>query len=563
MIYDLKRSLFFFLSLIIVSFGQPAFISYFGIFSSLFGFSLFFNLLLSLNTKKEKFKIGFFWFFLVQLVQLSWFISHPYSYIYLVYIIIAAIMAFQFGLTSLLITQERILSISAIFGIASFWTIMEWIRLFILSGFPFNPIGLSMTVNLYSMQLATLLGVYGLTFFTMLTNLLLLRALHKRQFFPWLTWTVFALFPYFFGVIHYHYHHSSLKDETKNIEAILVQTAFPIEENLGIKTPHEFISYVMEEWNKILFLLKKQVGKKVDIIVLPEFVVPLGTYTFIYPIEKVNTAFQEIFGKDVLKLLPKNEYLFTKAVHTHQGIQYLVNNAYWAKGIANIFNAPILLGLEDVDEEASGEKNYYSSAIYIQPKDNFIGRYEKRVLVPMGEYIPFSWCRKMAANYGISGSFTCGKEAKIFHTSKFPFGVSICYEETYGNVMRECSFNGAEVLFNLTSDVWYPKLAKQHFDHSRLRTVESGIPLIRACNTGITCAVDSLGNIVNELDEYNDAGQWLADSLHVKVPAYHYATLYSKFGDSLIIGFSFFCLPMLFNSFYANAKNKLRRFLKL
>ncbi len=157
----------------------------------------------------------------------------------------------------------------------------------------------------------------------------------------------------------------------------------------------------------------------------------------------------------------------------------------------------------------------------------------------MGEYIPFEFCRNLAASYGIGGSFTFGEEAKVLRTEKFPFGVSICYEETFGNMMRMSRQNGAEVLVNLTSDVWYPDstLAKQHFDHARIRTVEAGIPLLRSCNTGITCGVDSLGNVVADLPEYDSSGNWNADSLYVSVPKFHYNTLYSRLGDVPIIGF--------------------------
>ena len=93
------------------------------------------------------------------------------------------------------------------------------------------------------------------------------------------------------------------------------------------------------------------------------------------------------------------------------------------------------------------------------------------------------------------------------------------------------------LLVNLTSDVWYPnsRLPKQHFDHARLRTVENGIPLIRACNTGITGGIDSLGRIINVLGDNYSESEWIADSIKITVPKYTYGTVYSKTGDLLII----------------------------
>lgn len=226
----------------------------------------------------------------------------------------------------------------------------------------------------------------------------------------------------------------------------------------------------------------------------------------------------------------------------------MVNNAYWLQGLANYFNAYVVAGLEDAEDLATGEREFYSSAQFFQPQPKdvtencpvCIQRYEKRVLVPMGEYIPFSFCRELAAAYGVTGSFTCGKEAKVFEHPKSLVGISICYEETFGDMMRENRLLGAGLLVNLTSDVWYPnsRLPQQHLDHAKLRTIENGIPLIRACNTGVTGAFDSLGRTVAILGEGAAEPEWVSDSLYVEVPSYTYKTFYTKVGDNFIIIFS-------------------------
>jgi apolipoprotein N-acyltransferase len=108
--------------------------------------------------------------------------------------------------------------------------------------------------------------------------------------------------------------------------------------------------------------------------------------------------------------------------------------------------------------------------------------------------------------------------------------------------MRENRLAGANMLVNITSDVWYPnsRLGKQHFDHARLRTVEMGIPLLRSCNYGVTAGVDSLGSIIDSCGGNTDVREGSADALLVKVSTYHYRTLYAFWGDYLIIGASFF-----------------------
>src|SRR5690606_27562937 len=99
--------------------------------------------------------------------------------------------------------------------------------------------------------------------------------------------------------------------------------------------------------------------------------------------------------------------------------------------------------------------------------------------------------------------FTPGTKAQVIEHPKVKVGVCICYEETFGNLMRENKQLGASLLVNLTSDVWYPNssLPWQHFDHARLRTVEMGLPLVRACNTSVTASLDSLGRVEGVLGD--------------------------------------------------------------
>lgn len=561
---SLKEWVLLVVSFIAAAFGQPAFLPWLGPFAAIAGYALFWAIVVKRPEPRVKFWIGMAWFTAVQLVQLSWFISHPYAYIYIVYFALSLGVGAQFGFLCRYITCDNVTHLGTLIGLAALWTLLEWSRLFVLSGFTWNPIGLALTTQLTSMQMAALWGVYGLTFLVAFVNLLALRTwLLKKGI---LIWIAAALLPYLYGIVHLKYHEAALarlEEKQANIQAILVQTAFPAEEALGIHSRAEFIAYVFDEWKQILSITKKQAGKHVDLIVLPEFVVPLGTYTFVYPYEQVKEAFTEFYGPNGLKALPPLESPFATPIAREGEKVYFVNNAFWSQAIANFFDAPTVVGLEDAEAGEDGKIEYYSAAIAFQPASRIsaeerknsayncpfhVDRYEKRVLVPMGEYIPFEFLRDLAAKYGVGGSFTPGKEAKVFNCGPIPFGLSICYEETFGDLMRQSRCNGAELLVNLTSDVWYPdsRLAQQHFDHARLRAIENGIPLVRACNTGITCAVDSLGRLHGVLDEYDKEGKWLSDSLLVSVPRYTYHTIYSHLGDGLIIGFCIIATLLFF-----------------
>lgn len=538
----------FFISLLIVGFGQPVWEPTLGkwvcLMASVVGYALFWRGLLDIESAKKRFLIGFSWMALVQVIQVWWMISHPYLYIVFVIALIGAIYGTQFGLLSIWITKENVLKRSRCLSLTAIWVIMEWSRLFFLSGISWNPSGMALSVFEYPLQTASLWGVYGLSFWVILNNLFFLRASLRRDLRSFeLACLVFFL-PFAVGFVEYHKKTEQMSvHQTSNPEtfdALLVQTAFPAEESFQMELP-QLVAFVQDEWKQILTLAEPSAGKPLELVVLPEFVVPFGAYTFIFPYEDTVRTFTEIFGAKALAQLPPKESPWVKEIPGKGKATYWVNNAFWAQGLANVMNTPLIAGMEDVVQEGLKRDNY-SAALYFPPfakaEDYPVQRYSKQVLVPMAEYIPTSFCKKLAALYGISGSFTCGTGPVIFDHAMLPFGLSICYEETFGNLTRKNREAGAKLLINLTSDVWFPgsKLPKQHLDHARLRTIENGIPLIRACNTGITCALDSLGRMTHALDKKNPEGaEWVSAGLIVSIPTYTYQTLYSKFGDIPLI----------------------------
>lgn len=486
----------------------------------------------------------------VQLVQLSWALSHPYLYIYAVLLICATFIGLQWGVWACGLTRQAMGSWTTLFALASLWVLLEWSRLFIFSGFPFNPVGLSLTASLYPLQLASLGGMYGLSFWVMLTNLACVRAWigigGKGR---WLVVFLLAMSPYLFGWCHISHHNQGIEAEGRRLSVVLVQSAIPVEKKQSFRTAEEARQGLLEEWHHILATLKKQVGEKIDLIVFPEYLVPYGTHHPVFPLEEVSALFHRLFGHSLMHAIPPFDSSFLHPLgEKAEEVEWWASNAYLAQTIANFFQAHVILGLEDSrprETECSQRPDSYSAAFHFIPGGKeMAARYEKQVLVPLGEYIPFEWCRTLAAQYGISGSFTRGTETKVLQ-GPIPLGISICYEELYGNLVRDNRLKGAHALVNLTNDGWYPnsRLPKQHFDHARLRSVENGIPVVRACNTGVTAGLDSLGRVVGVLGENPLEGQEVADSIRIDLPLYHYSTLYSRFGDFPIIAIA--CLLCL------------------
>lgn len=530
----------------IVSFGQPAWSSVAAFLSSIIGFALVFRVLVDQEDWKKRFYLGVTWFMAVQLFQLSWTLSHPFLYIIAPYLLYAFLMGVQFGVIALLVDPEKITHWSRMLAICAFWTLMEWSRTFFLSGFSFNPIGLSMAGNLYTLQAASLLGIYGLSFYVMLMNLVLLKAYLGS--FHWKNIAqsvVLIMLPFVFGSWQVKKYRGEMQ-QGPAINALLVQTSFPVEEDMCFSSHREMLEHVMEEWKQIYRLTNQHKDRPVDLLALPEFVVPFGTYSFIYPYEEIKEIITETYGEEALDQFPPLVLPFASL----DGETMKVSNAYLSQGLANLFQCQVVVGLEDA-EDINGQRQYFSAAMLFEPLNGEPyrhRRYEKRILVPMGEYIPFSFCRDLAAMYGVFGSFTPGEKVVVWGDEKCRFGVSICYEEMFSDMMRENRAEGAEMLLNITSDAWFPhsKLIRQHFEHARLRTVENGIPLLRACNTGITGCVDALGQDVEVLGDHDSEREDLSEALYVKVPTFHYRTLYSKVGDDLIVAISLLAALLFF-----------------
>ncbi len=117
---------------VLVGFGQPAWHWLIGLIAGVVGYAIFFRVILEIPTAWRRFWIGTAWFTAIEITQLSWMVSHPYSYIYGVLIVFSFLVALQFGVLCLFIQPKAFNRLIMLAGIASLWTIMEWSRLFIL-----------------------------------------------------------------------------------------------------------------------------------------------------------------------------------------------------------------------------------------------------------------------------------------------------------------------------------------------------------------------------------------------------------------------------------------------
>lgn len=519
-------------SFVIVALGQPARAGWLGALAAIFGFALFFNSLPPALSPYRRFLMGTVWFAAVQLVQLSWMTSIEFQgyYILFVYACLCIGVGCQFGLLTMLVPGEGKIPLAKILVSAALWTLMEWTRLFFICGFSWNPSGLALTHFTHAMQFASVFGVFGLTFWVMLTNLIALTV--WRQKFPLvkvLGFAALAAVPYLFGTQHFNRHLAESGKTNKRFNVALVQTDLLPSEKLPQQgRAEEFVSPFVQ-WERIIKKLKVNRGAKWDMIVLPEAAVPLQSDMTLYPLERVKQMLAAEFGPEIESSFPPFAFPYAEERLVNGQIMICVSNLFWCQSLSNYFKAELVAGLDHVDKEA--EKNF-NSAFYLKPDNGPMQRYDKQVLLPLAEYLPFDFLKPLTKSYGIVDFFTHGKESKVFG-AKVPFSASICYEETFPEVMREGRSKGAELFVNVTNDNYYPdsSLHRQHLFHARLRAVENGIPLVRSCNAGISAAIDSFGRVAGaENSLVNSCGV-----LSCSLSSYTYPTLYTFWGDGGIV----------------------------
>jgi apolipoprotein N-acyltransferase len=199
---------------------------------------------------------------------------------------------------------------------------------------------------------------------------------------------------------------------------------------------------------------------------------------------------------------------------------------------------PLLLGsLEPGDTpDDDGHLPAYNSAILVgADKDAPLQSYRKRHLVPFGEFLPFrdwlpEWVREL-----VPGDLEPGREANLLHlsTAQKRIGALVCFEDSLAPETRALAREGAQLLVNLTNDAWFGKsaAAQQHLANAKFRAVETRLPLLRCANTGMTCHIDSLGRVEQQLDPFTEGMM----SVSVPVMEAPVQTLYTRWGDRWII----------------------------
>lgn len=135
------------------------------------------------------------------------------------------------------------------------------------------------------------------------------------------------------------------------------------------------------------------------------------------------------------------------------------------------------------------------------------GRYDKRHLVPFGEYMPLdSVLRPIIDFLSIPMSdFSRGRSDQVLiDAGSLKIGASICYEDAYSNLLRQ-SAKQANVLVNISNDAWFGDTVAphQHLQISQMRALENGRFMLRATNTGISAIIDHRGRVLKRSAQFS------------------------------------------------------------
>ncbi len=186
-------------------------------------------------------------------------------------------------------------------------------------------------------------------------------------------------------------------------------------------------------------------------------------------------------------------------------------NVLWNRGIDEKLRAiardagvHILTGFQALAPADHGY--HYSNALgLISPNGALEGVYRKAHLLPFGEYIPFAGWLVPGVNIDLGqANFDPGRGERVFEGERFRVAGFICYEMGFAGDATRAARRGANILANPTNDGWFEhKIALElHAALSPMRAAETGLPVVRCGNSGITMIIDSRGRVLDRLPMY-------------------------------------------------------------
>lgn len=393
----------------------------------------------------------------------------------LVLLLLVSILAVYHGIWALAVARLWKAGWWLVPGGGLTWVGLEWIRSWILTGFPWMDLGYLLTPWPLFTQTADLGGVALSGFLVAGTNLALARALAGPARFRIVLVAALAwLAAGGYGFLSL----DRLAEKTAAAPKIRVQVA---QGNIDQDRKWDE-AFARETMDRYLGLSRFQ-GKVPRLIVWPETAIPfyLGE------------------GR------PEDGEL---------------------KGLARELQAWLLVGAPAV-ERSGGETRFYNRAWLFDDRGRVAGFADKVHLVPYGEYVPLKeympFLGKLVEQVG---DYSAGPRGKLLAAWFGRLGVLICYESIFPELAREQVLGGAGLLTNMTNDAWFGRSSApfQHLVMLTWRAVENRRSIVRAAQTGISALIDPAGRVVDSL------GLGRAGRLEGSLPILDIRTIYHRGG---------------------------------
>jgi apolipoprotein N-acyltransferase len=203
----------------------------------------------------------------------------------------------------------------------------------------------------------------------------------------------------------------------------------------------------------------------------------------------------------------------------------------------------MLLGALKLELDKSGDVVGARNAVMTVHADGTLGpRYDKAHLVPYGEYLPM---RPILSAIGLSRlapgdiDFWPGPGARTLDLDAFGrAGLQICYEIIFSGQVVDRAHR-PDFIFNPSNDAWFGSWGPpQHLAQARLRAIEEGLPVVRSTPTGISAVIDADGRVLESLPMHR------AGRIDTMLPPAHAPTLFARYGNMLPVGFALLLLAL-------------------
>jgi apolipoprotein N-acyltransferase len=387
------------------------------------------------------------------------------------------------------------------FKAAALWVALEYVRANILTGFPWCLLGHTQYLNLDVIQVADLVGAYGISFVIVLSNTLIYGLLLEHNFRRWKLETPLVLLALALTLGYGHYRMSDSRTSRETLKVAIVQGNI----DQSIKWNPAYQEKTIQIYRD-LTLKSRPFGP--NLVVWPETAVPL--------------FFQE------------KTPLARSVLQTARDV-----------GAYIIFGSPAY-------RREKGSVAFFNRAYLVSPSAEILGYYDKVHLVPFGEYVPMKRFLPFVQRLVVSaGDFLPGHHVAPLKFPKAAAGVLICFESIFPELARAMTRNGAALLVNLTNDAWYGMSSApfQHFSMAVFRAVENRRPLVRAANTGISAFILPSGKIVEQSDLFTEA------LLTKEIPLPDSGlTIYTRYGDFFAVALTILSAVNILLSFWYTRK---------